>query len=130
MAALIPAACDKAEMLPLIDQALSWDLNRPELPVAEAALDTAERLTPFGRIVADDLRALCLTIPADSDAHVAAQATLTEAALGLSLKPLARTAGRRPAAHRAQNLARLIQALLHATEGVVASTATAKEGRR
>lgn len=130
MAALTPAVCDKAEMLPLIDQALSWDLNRPELPAAEAALDMAERFTPFGRIVAEDLRALCLSVPADSDAGRVAQAALTDAALRLNLKSLARTAGWRPAAHRAQDLARLVQALLHATEGVVASTATVKEGRR
>ncbi|MFD4114547.1 DUF6415 family natural product biosynthesis protein [Streptomyces niveus] len=130
MAALTPAVCDKAEMLPLIEKALSWDLRGPELPVAEAALDMAERFTPFGRITAEDLRALCLSIPADSHAHVGAQATLTEAARRLNLKPLARTAGQRSAAQRAQNLARLVQALLRATGDVVALTAMVKEGRR
>ncbi|MFE4610859.1 DUF6415 family natural product biosynthesis protein [Streptomyces niveus] len=130
MNALTPAVCDKAEMLPLIEKALSWDLSGPELPVAEAALDMAERFTPFGRNTAEDLRALCLSIPADSHAHVGAQATLTEAARRLNLKPLARTTGQRSAAQRAQNLARLVQALLRATGDVVALTATVKEGRR
>ena len=130
MAALTPAVCDKAEILALVDQALSWDLNAPHLPAAEAALDMAERFTPFGRIVAEELRTQCLSIPTDSHAGRLAQATLTEAARRLNLKPLARTAGRRSAAHRAQNLACLVQALLQAAEGVVAFTATVKEGRR
>lgn len=126
----MPAVCDKVEVLALVDEALAWNLDGPDLPVAAAALEMAERFTPYGRIVAEDLRAQCLTIPADSDTRVGAQATLDEAARRLSMKPLARTAGQRPAAHRAQNLARIVQALLRATEGVDALTETIKEGRQ
>lgn len=126
----MPAVCDKVEILALVEEALAWDLDGSVLPVADVALDMAERFSPYGRIVAEDLRAQCLTIPADSDARVGVQATLSEAARRLNLKPLARAVGRRSAAQRAQNLARLVQALLRATGDVVALTATVKEGRR
>lgn len=118
MAALTPAVPDKAEVLPLVEAALAWDLNGPHLPAVQDALSMAEQFTNHARTIADDLRTRSLGIPADSDAGSGAQATLGEAARRLSLKPLAPSAAPRSAAHRAQNLARLVQALNRAIDHV------------
>jgi DNA-binding CsgD family transcriptional regulator len=107
-APVLPGA---AEILALVDTALAWDLNGSGLPAVDTALDMAEQLTVYGRIAADDLLTQCLTIAADSDTGVGAQATLGEAGIRLHLKPLAPSAAPRSAAHRVQNLARLVQAL-------------------
>ncbi|MGA5441954.1 DUF6082 family protein [Streptomyces griseoincarnatus] len=116
MAALTPAVPDKAAILPLVEMALAWDLNGSDLPSVDVALDMAEEFSRYGRMAVDELRTQCLSIPADSDACLGAQATLAEAAWRLRLKPLARSAALRSATRRAQNLACLVQALNRATE--------------
>ncbi|MEU1273505.1 DUF6415 family natural product biosynthesis protein [Streptomyces sp. NPDC005799] len=118
MAALSPTVPNEAEILLVVEAALQWDLNSTDLPPVDVALDMAEQFTRYGRMVADELRTQCLRIPADSDAGLGAQATLGEAARRLNLKPLARSAAPRSAAHRAQNLARLVQALNRAMDQV------------
>ncbi|MFD7429700.1 DUF6415 family natural product biosynthesis protein [Streptomyces sp. NPDC059818] len=118
MAALSAETPDKVEVLPLIEKALSWDLGGADLPAVGAALDIARQLTAYGRVVAEGLHVQCRSIPADSDARLGARATLGEANARLYLKPLAATTTPRNAAARAQNLARMVQALNRATARV------------
>ncbi|MFJ4800134.1 DUF6415 family natural product biosynthesis protein [Streptomyces murinus] len=110
MAPLTPAVPSKDEALAIIDQALAWDLDGPGPPTAVLALEVSERLTIYGRVLAADLRTLCASAPADLDADHGAQAALGEAAGRLYLPPpyygTAQSIGR-----RAQNIARLVQAL-------------------
>jgi hypothetical protein len=87
-----------------------------------------EQFTDYGRIAADDLRTLCLSIPADSDTRRSAQATLNEASRRLYLSPP--NATRQAAAHRAQNIARLVQGLLRATGQVREEQAAARASGR
>ncbi|MFD4986464.1 DUF6415 family natural product biosynthesis protein [Streptomyces sp. NPDC058374] len=115
MAPLSVDTPDKVEVLPLVEEALGWDLDGAELPSISEALDLASQFTAYGRVVADDLRAQCQSIPSDSDARLGARATLSEANARLYLKPLAVTTTPRNAAARAQNLARMVQALHRAT---------------
>ncbi|MET7716309.1 hypothetical protein [Streptomyces sp. NPDC005407] len=126
MVALTPIVPDKVEILALVEAAVPWDLSGPDLPTVQVSLDMAEQFTHYGRIVADDLRTQCLGIPADSAVGRSAQATLSEAARRLNLKPLARTAGQRSAARRAQNLARLVQALNRAIDRVIEEQARSR----
>ncbi|WP_371792281.1 DUF6415 family natural product biosynthesis protein [Streptomyces sp. NBC_01471] len=114
---------DRAEVLPLVDTVLGWDLDGPSLPEPEIALGMVEHLTDFGRIAADALCTLCLSIPANSAAGQRAQATLSEASRRLYMPPPHVT--RRAAAHRAQNLARLYRALVRATAQVEEQARTA-----
>lgn len=107
------AVPDKVEILVLVEAALSWDVDGPELPTVKNALTMAQQFTDFGRIVADDLEAQLPNLPADSELCIGARATLGEASRRLYLRPLAQTAAPRSAARRAQNLARLVQALNH-----------------
>ncbi|WP_405591928.1 hypothetical protein [Streptomyces sp. NBC_01092] len=116
MAAVTPTVPGKAEILPLVETALAWDLKGPRLPSVIVALGMVETLTEFGRAVAEDLRAGCLNIPADSEAGTGAQATLGQAAGRLYLSPP--HASQKLVAHRAQNLAHLIHRLVEATEEV------------
>ncbi|MGD6751956.1 DUF6415 family natural product biosynthesis protein [Streptomyces sp. BH105] len=115
MAALSADTPDKVVVLPLVEEALSWDLNSPDLPSVTSALNMARQFTTYGRLIAEDLRAQCRSVPADSDFHLRARATLSEADARLNLKPLAPSTTPRSAAHRAQNLARLVQALNRAS---------------
>ncbi|MFF1678431.1 hypothetical protein ACFVYG_20630 [Streptomyces sp. NPDC058256] len=110
-----PVEDDKDEVLVLVAAALSWDLNGHGLPPVDIARGMAETFRRYGRDIADELRTQCLSISADSWAGLGAQATLGEAARRLNLRPLAPTAAPRSAAHRAQNLALLVQALDRAT---------------
>ncbi|MFH8466020.1 DUF6415 family natural product biosynthesis protein [Streptomyces sp. NPDC017991] len=107
----IPTVPDKVEVLALVEAALSWDIDGPALPAVKDALSLARQFTDYGRIVAADLESQLRSLPADSDLCISAQATLSEASRRLPLKPLVQSASRRSAAHRAQNLARLAQAL-------------------
>lgn len=107
----LPALPDKVEILSLVERALSWDLDRVQLPPVEVTLKLADDFTAYGRVVADDLSALVAALPADSKVGRSARATLSEAARRLTLKPLAPSAAPRSAAQRSQNLARLVQAL-------------------
>ncbi|MBT2405589.1 hypothetical protein J7I97_05340 [Streptomyces sp. ISL-87] len=113
---MTPVAPDKVEVLSNVDKALAWDLAGPDLPAVDVALDMVEQFTEKGRIVADGLRTLVLSIPVDSDAGISAQATLNEASRRLYLSPPSGTP--RTAGHRAQNLARLVQGLYRAVERV------------
>lgn len=113
-----PVEDDKAEVLILVATALSWNPNGHDLPAVDVALRMAETFSRYGRDIADELRTQCLSIPADSWAGLGAQATLGEAARRLNLRPLAPTAAPRSAAHRTQNLARLVQALTRAIDQV------------
>ncbi|MEN8656097.1 hypothetical protein ABCR94_37385 [Streptomyces sp. 21So2-11] len=105
------AVPNKVEVLALVEAALSWDVDSPELPAVKDALAMAQQFTDFGRIVAEDLEAQMLSLPADSELCLGGRATLVEASRRLYLRPLAQTAAPRSAAHRAQNLARLVQTL-------------------
>ncbi|WP_406153192.1 DUF6415 family natural product biosynthesis protein [Streptomyces sp. NBC_01023] len=105
------AVPDKVEVLALVEAALSWNVDSPELPAVKDALAMAQQFTDFGRVVADDLEAQLRSLPADSELCIGARATLGEASRRLYLRPLAQTAAPRSAARRAQNLARLVQAL-------------------
>ncbi|MBK3639480.1 DUF6415 family natural product biosynthesis protein [Streptomyces sp. MBT33] len=113
-----PVEDDKDEVLGLVATALSWDLYGHGLPAVDVALGMAETFSRYGRNIADELRTQCLSVPADSWAGLGAQATLGEAGRRLTLRPLAPTAAPRSAAHRAQNLARLVQALTRAIDQV------------
>ncbi|MFC8006580.1 MULTISPECIES: hypothetical protein [Streptomyces] len=120
MAALSAETPDKVEVLPLIEEALSWDLDGADLPAVGMALDLARQFTVYGRVVAEDLHVQYRGVPADSDARLGVRATLSEANARLYLKPLAATTTPRNAAARAQNLARMVQALHRATARVAA----------
>ncbi|MCL7376996.1 DUF6415 family natural product biosynthesis protein [Streptomyces sp. 35G-GA-8] len=113
MAALTRDVPDKVEILPLVETALGWDLQSQSLPELGEALDLVTQFTVYGRVVADDLRTLCFSIPADSDAGRTAQAALSESTRRPHLPPP--TATQPAAAQRAQHLARLIKALVRAT---------------
>ncbi|WP_406220881.1 DUF6415 family natural product biosynthesis protein [Streptomyces decoyicus] len=102
------------EVLALVETALSWDLYGTDLPAVEDALSMAKEFTAHGRIIVEDLRTGCLDILADSDVAASAQATLGEAGRRLYLRPLAGSASPQSAAHRAQNLARLVESLIRA----------------
>ncbi|MDP5315341.1 DUF6415 family natural product biosynthesis protein [Streptomyces poriferorum] len=102
---------DKVEVLALVGRALSWDPTSAEFPPTDEALELARVFTSYGRIVANDLSAVLAGVPADSPDVRCAQATLSEAGRRLGLMPLGPTVAPRVAAQRAQNLARLVQAL-------------------
>ncbi|MGC5042473.1 DUF6415 family natural product biosynthesis protein [Streptomyces albidoflavus] len=112
MAPLTSAVPDKIEILAAIETVLTWDLDGPDRPAVNVALGFVQEFTAYGRIVADDLRTQCLSIPANSQAGRGTQAILSEAARRLHLSPPARTP--QGAGHRAQNIARLVKGLLRA----------------
>ncbi|MFD9428477.1 MULTISPECIES: DUF6415 family natural product biosynthesis protein [unclassified Streptomyces] len=99
-----------------IDRVLAWDLAGADLPPADVALGLLSQLTHHGQTVATDLSTLCLSLPPDSQAGHTAKATLGEASRRLSLSAPAGTP--QAAAHRTQNTARLLRALLRAVEAV------------
>ncbi|MFJ9416708.1 DUF6415 family natural product biosynthesis protein [Streptomyces sp. NPDC101227] len=113
MTGLTPVSPHKAELLPLVETVLSWDLNRGSLPEVDVSLDLVKAFTAYGRVLEGDLAAVCRRLPADSDLRRGTQATLSEAARRLYMPPP--VGSERGAAQRAQNLARLIQALLRGT---------------
>lgn len=86
----------------LIDAILSWDPASRTLPHPDVAVDAINQLTSYGQILTDSLRAQTSTLP-----------IVGEADRRLNAAPSAGTA--QAAATRAQNLARLVQALLNAT---------------
>ncbi|MER7224274.1 DUF6415 family natural product biosynthesis protein [Streptomyces rubradiris] len=109
-------AFDEEQILAATGLVLDWDLDGSSLPPVDEALGLVEQFTTFGRDLAGDLRDLCLGLPDDSRVGQAAHVTLGEASGRLYLPPPAGTP--RAAAHRAQNLARLFEALLRAVEAV------------
>ncbi|MCL7493074.1 DUF6415 family natural product biosynthesis protein [Streptomyces sp. MCA2] len=123
-AALTRVVPDKAAMLPLVETVLSWDLNRGSLPEVDVSLNLVKAFTAYGRVLEGELAAVCCRLPADSDLRCGPQATLSEAGRRLYMPPPG--CSERGAAHRAQNLARLIQALLRGTGS--AAPAPADEG--
>lgn len=110
-AILESAVPDKIEILALVGRALSWDPASADFPPADEALELAREFTAYGRIVANDLSVAIAGMPSDSPDVHRAQATLSEASRRLGLTPLGPTVASRMAAQRAQNLARLVQAL-------------------
>lgn len=110
-AILESAVPDKIEVLALVGRALSWDPASADFPPADEALELAGVFTAYGRIVANDLSVAIAGMPSDSPDVRRAQATLSEASRRLGLMPLGPTVAPRMAAQRAQNLARLVQAL-------------------
>lgn len=114
---------DKVETLSLVETVLSWDLNRESLPEIDVSLKLVKEFTAYGRVLEGNLATVCRRLAADSDLRCGAQATLSEAARRFHMPPPGGSA--RGAAHRAQNLARLIQALLRGTGS--ASPAAADE---
>ncbi|MFJ9889509.1 DUF6415 family natural product biosynthesis protein [Streptomyces sp. NPDC091287] len=111
MTSLTPAVPDKVEILALVGAALSWDVDSTARPAVKDALDMARQFTDYGRIVADDLETQILSLPADSDLYIRSQATLGEVSRRLHLRPPVQSASPQSAGKRAQNLARLVQAL-------------------
>ncbi|WP_326682028.1 DUF6415 family natural product biosynthesis protein [Streptomyces sp. NBC_01237] len=123
MASLTDSVPDKVEVLAIVETALAWDLSGSDLPPADVTLGMVEQLTTYGRVVAIALRTMCLSLPAESEARLGAQATLSEAGRRLYLPP---PEGTRPAAaRRARNVARLVQGLLRATHQVSAEQRSA-----
>ncbi|MEV7383867.1 DUF6415 family natural product biosynthesis protein [Streptomyces lydicus] len=104
---------DKVETLSLVETVVSWDLNRGSLPETDISLKLVKEFTAYGRVLGGDLATVCRRLLADSDLRCGAQATLREAARRFHMPPPGGSA--RGAAHRAQNLARLVQALLRGT---------------
>ncbi|MFI1201638.1 DUF6415 family natural product biosynthesis protein [Streptomyces sp. NPDC020883] len=125
MAALTPVTPDKAEVLSLVEAVLAWDVSGSNLPELEESLGLFEQFTAYGRVVAEDLRTLCVNVPAESGAGRSVRATLGESGRRLYL-PAPTT--RRSAACLAQNLARLVQALNRATGVVGVEQAKARSG--
>ncbi|MFJ2217654.1 DUF6415 family natural product biosynthesis protein [Streptomyces sp. NPDC101062] len=108
---------DRAEILATTDVVLNWSPKDPGLPAVDAVQSVVEQLTEYGRSIAGQLPTQILSIPADSGAGISARAALGEASGRLNLPPPAGTLY--AAVHRAQNLARLVQALCRAA-GLVA----------
>ncbi|WP_232793456.1 MULTISPECIES: DUF6415 family natural product biosynthesis protein [unclassified Streptomyces] len=104
-----------------LDTVLAWDLTNPALPPKDVALNMLDELASHGRIIARDLTALSLSLLSHSEAGITAQATLGEASRRLNLSPPAGTP--RATAGRAQNVARLLRALLRAVAAVRAEQA-------
>lgn len=123
MTSLAPVVPDKAEILTLVETALSWDMNRG-LPKGDISLELVKEFTAYGRVLEGDLATVCRRLPADSELRCGAQATLSEAARRLYMPPPG--SSECGAAHRARNLTRLIQALLRSTGS--AASAPADEG--
>lgn len=114
MAPLTSMVPDKVEVLANVNTVLDWDLNAPDFPSVEDTETLVEQFTEYGRVLAEDLRTLCLSIMADSEAGISAHSILGEAD-GRLEAPLPSPLAPRHAARRAQNLARLIRGLLRAT---------------
>ncbi|WP_208874845.1 DUF6415 family natural product biosynthesis protein [Streptomyces sp. PBH53] len=112
MAPLTIAVPTQAEVLASVETVLRWDVNGDDLPAVDVVVGLVEQFTEYGRVIADDLRVQCLSIPADSDAGLSAAAILGEASRRLHLPPPYRTP--QASVHRAQNIARLVKALLRA----------------
>ncbi|MFF5567693.1 DUF6415 family natural product biosynthesis protein [Streptomyces sp. NPDC012623] len=110
MAPLTPAVPDEVEILAKVDMTLARNLEGPDLPAVDISLAEVEQFIAYGRTLADELRTLVLSISADSDAWISAQATLSESVRRLHLAPPPGTP--HAAARRAQNLARLVKGLL------------------
>lgn len=111
-----PAAlADPDEILGTVRTVLTWDLNSPDLPATDVTLGMLDQLTSHGRTLATDLGHLYLALPPDSEAVHTAKAALGEASRRLRLR-LTAQARTQHAAQRAQNTARLVRALLRATE--------------
>ncbi|MFI0742775.1 DUF6415 family natural product biosynthesis protein [Streptomyces sp. NPDC021100] len=121
MAPLNADAMGQADVSAHVAMVLAWDLNGPDPPLGDVTLRAVEQLTAYRRIIAEDLNAQCRGIPADCGASLSAQAILGEASRRLHLPPPYRTP--RAAGHRAQNIARLVDALLRAVEEVSAERA-------
>lgn len=102
--------------LTTVQQVLAWDTAGPNLPDLHHCQLAVELLAEQGRAVADELRTQCLGVSAHSDAGVVAQAALGEASRRLHLPLPSPTP--RATAHRAQNLARLVQSLTNAASEV------------
>lgn len=98
---------DKVVILVLLDDVLGWDLDSGDLPDVGTSLSLVEKFTAYGQVLVDDLRRT-----------TTAPGVLGEADRRLTAPPPAATP--RAAASRAQNLARLIQALHRVTEQVQA----------
>ncbi|MER6528736.1 hypothetical protein [Streptomyces sp. NPDC001508] len=90
MASLTPAVPDKAVVPANVEKVLACDLEGADLPSVDLALGLLERFTICGRSVAGDLRALCISLPEDSEARRGVQATLSEASRRLYLAPVLR----------------------------------------
>ncbi|MFE9905137.1 DUF6415 family natural product biosynthesis protein [Streptomyces achromogenes] len=105
-----PAVPDKLQILEVIETVLGWPPAGPHVPPADIALSLLTQLTAHGQVLARDLEAQCASVFEDSPAVAGARHTLGEAGRRL---PLPLPAGPDHAVvHRAQNVARLVQALL------------------
>lgn len=124
MAALISPVPDTDAALGLVEEALGWDLNG-ELPPVTDIMDSVEKITVYGRQVADHLEdergQLCGV--AVSGLRLSAQTVLGEASRRLYLPPPRVTQS--AAAHRAQNSARIVKRLVEVTHEVCRAQRTA-----
>lgn len=104
-----------------VESVLAWDTIDGKLPSASEMLDLIERFTVHGQCVAAELQAARKKLPQTSEARISADAALSEASGRLNTQP--RSAMTSPARRRAQNLARLLQALHRASSKVADETA-------
>ncbi|MFF0628051.1 hypothetical protein [Streptomyces sp. NPDC004296] len=110
MAALNCSGPDKVEVLVVLKAVFGWEPQTA--PDPETARAAVKLLDAHGRRAASDLRALSHQIPAESLLAVSLKATLGEASRRLGL-PLPSD---EQVVNRAQNLARLVEALQRATD--------------
>lgn len=106
-----PSCMEEARALSAI--VLGWAQDG-ELPHLEEAENAVVRFTAYGMDLRAAVIAVCRSLPRDSDRYASTEATLGEADRRLNLPPPAKDAT--AATSRAQNLARLVQALIAAVE--------------
>ncbi|MFC8125397.1 DUF6415 family natural product biosynthesis protein [Streptomyces sp. NPDC057302] len=103
---------ETTQLRQLVEQTLAWDLRSPEdVPEVDHTLGVIEGIREQASLLSDVLQAAVERMPQDSDVCRRVQATLSEARGRLTYGA---PPERHRAAARAQNLARLGQALLQA----------------
>ncbi|MFD4476010.1 DUF6415 family natural product biosynthesis protein [Streptomyces sp. NPDC058471] len=102
---------ETTQLRQLVEQTLAWDLRPEDVPEVDHTLGVIEDIRKQASLLSDVLQAAVEQMPQDSDLCRRVQATLSEAR-GRLTDRIPRE--QRRAAERAQNLARLGQALLQA----------------
>ncbi|MFF5719275.1 DUF6415 family natural product biosynthesis protein [Streptomyces buecherae] len=111
----------RADVTRQIEAVLARKTTGPDLPPQIATTNVIKNLTTYGLDVVTELETLCGDLPADSRAAGTALYTLAEAERRLHLPPPGPTP--QAAMKRAQNLARLINALHGAIDSVTSEQA-------
>lgn len=122
----VKAWAERADALRRIEKVLAWDVKSDQLPNCQETASVIKQLVTYGLGATEELRDLCRSFPADSPVYRVARYTLNEADRRLHLPPPRLT----PQAmmQRAQNVARLIRALLAAIDQVTSVLATTERG--